>query len=118
MVTRVAVAIIGPPPERMPMEFTYIKPAQAAVKLGISRSTIYRRVRMGRLPVQREKGRMMVGIESSQRSAPQKPPSAQRPCGAPPTTGAPPPSSGGQRDLVILPKERPRMAFFEVFTWR
>jgi hypothetical protein len=98
------------------MALKYIKPAQAAVELGISLSTVYRSVRKGVLTVQREARRIMVGVDDSQESAPQVPPSAQPPSAPPPPTSAPPPS-GGQRELVVRPREGARMAFFQVPTW-
>jgi excisionase family DNA binding protein len=89
----------------------YITPSQAAASLCISLSTVYRRVRKGVLPAKRVDGRIMIQTETAE-SVSQTAPESQSALGSHPAT------SGGQRELVILPKEGARVAFFQVPTWR
>lgn len=95
------------------MALNYVKPAQAAAELGLSRSTVYSKVRKRILPFRLEDGKIMVGIEESLVPEPPKPIPVE-PSSAPPSVPLP---SGGQRDLVIRPRESARIAFFQVPTW-
>src|SRR6185312_6984947 len=97
---------------------TYMTASQSAQAMGVSVSTIYRRVRKGVLRTTRENGRIMVEVETV--PIPKPDPVAQAQVAVQPEPGGPAQHSGGgggggQREL--MPRQGGRIAFFQGMTW-
>jgi hypothetical protein len=99
------------------MESVYVRPKEAAAQLRVSVSTVYRRVRKGLLTCKLDQGWITVQVLSNHPAKPPDQPTAPAPQEPKPVNDAPA-SSGGQRELVILPREGTRRAFFQVLNWR
>jgi excisionase family DNA binding protein len=98
------------------MVSVYVRPKEAATRLQISVSTVYRRIRKGLLKSKRDGGRIKVEVRSTH--APEAPNQPEEPVRQKPKPVVTPPSSEGQRALIIRPGEGARVAFFQVPTWR
>jgi len=93
---------------------TYMTASQSAQAMGISVSTIYRRVRKGVLRTTRANGRIMVEVETV--TEPKPDPVAQAQVAVQPEPVGPAPhSGGGQREL--MPRQGGLIAFFQGMTW-
>jgi excisionase family DNA binding protein len=92
------------------METVYLSPKEAASRLQVSLSTVYRRARNGCLAYRREDGRIRIAVEHTQ--------AITNECAAVGSqesrTHATAPPNGAQRELVIRPRDRIG-GFYQVF---
>jgi len=99
------------------METINLTVREAAALLGLSISSVYRRARKGTLLFTRESGRITIAIDRPQvmteATQANGGPSTQKTTLQVPTTR----TGGAQRELVITPRGRSGIGFFQLFNW-